>query len=345
MDSGKWLSADPIKVDISDYFDHVKKVYNTPPLFPFLTADDVMKVTKEIIDESSLKNEITLLQNNAKQANAIIEDSGFLIGLLEWNEFPQLIRLLTIIREWAFRNEGGGVGELDQDKFDLEPEMKQLVILNPDYDEVLSAIVGGYRYMPHNYDSYVRGPMGDHFEFSESFRNQYWIELGRSFINPYYRDANTKKSFDYVLHGLGYISANNPDAEGYFGKITLYNIYEQTGADRFFLAAAKKYMNESGLVRVNKSEKVEEGQLTRQQEIILEKDIFKGLFLLLRKQYHINIVPIMAVYNRMVELRDMHYFGAFRHNEFGNSTEVGIAIEFDDIYEVVKEKFGNQYKR
>ena len=148
--------------------------------------------------------------------------------------------------------------------------MKQLIIINPEYDELISAIVGGYRYMTHNVDSYERGPMGDHFTFEESFKNQNWIELGRSFINPYYKERNTKKSFDYVLHGLGYIYANNPNAKGYFGKITLYNIYEQTGADRFFLAVAKMYMNETGLVYVNEEERVEEGQLTRQQEIILE---------------------------------------------------------------------------
>lgn len=94
---------------------------------------------------------------------------------------------------------------------------------------------------------------------------------------------------------------------------------------------------------VNPDEKIAHGVLTDEQLAILDRDVFKGLFLLLRKQFHINIVPIMAVYNRMVDLDKMHYFGAFRHYSFGDTTEVGIAIAFEDIYPIIKEKFANHY--
>lgn len=51
----------------------------------------------------------------------------------------------------------------------------------------------------------------------------------------------------------------------------------------------------------------------------------------------------MAVYNRMTGLDKMLYFGAFRHHEFGDTTEVGIAIRCADIYDVIKEKFIEPY--
>lgn len=339
----KFLFAEPLKIDIKDYFDHDKKIYKTCPVFPFLNEAEIEKVIENYIDQDALKLEIEQVRESAAQENAIIEDTDFVIGLVDWNRFPELIKMLTIIREWAFRNEGGGVGGLDQDQYDLEPEMMQLMILNPNAQDVIGSIVGGYRYMMHHEDSYERGPMGDHFEFTDEFKKEFWIELGRSFINPYYKEREQKKSFDYVLHGLGYIYAKNKNAKGYFGKVTLYEIYELTEADHFFLAVAKNYWNESSIMKVMDSERIEESVLTDDDRSILDRDVFKGLFFQLRKRFQINIVPIMAVYNRMVDLDKMHYFGAFRHEAFGNSTEVGIAIEFDDIYDVIKEKFANQY--
>lgn len=339
----KFLFAKPLSVNIQDYYDSDRKIYKTCPVFPFLSESDIDKVIKEYIDRSALMKEIKQIKETAVKERAIIDNTGFIIGLIEWNKYPELIKMLTIIREWAFRNEGGGVGGLDHDKYDLESEMMQLIILNPNYSNPIGVIVGGYRYMMHHETSYERGPMGDHFEFTNDFKKEFWIELGRSFINPYYKEREQKKSFDYVLHGLGYIYAKNKHAKGYFGKVTLYEIYELTEADHFFLAVAKKYWKDSQIMQVMESERIEEGKLTNEDIEVLDRDVFKGLFFQLRKRFHINIVPIMAVYNRMVDLDKMHYFGAFRHEEFGNSTEVGIAIEFDNIYNVIKEKFANQY--
>jgi hypothetical protein len=185
--------------------------------------------------------------------------------------------------------------------------------------------------------------MGDHFQFTDSWKSQQWVELGRSFVNPYIQMKDKRGSIDYVLHGLGYIYAHNPKAEGYFGKVTLYHIYEQQKADAFFLAVAKKYFCASKEVFVKPNEKVPEGTLTASQTKLLDKGTFKGLFYLLRNEYQINLVRIMAVYNRMTGLDKMLYFGAFRHHEFGDTTEVGIAIRCSDIYEVIKEKFVEPY--
>lgn len=338
------LKAEPLNVNPADYLDNQKQLFETIPVFPFLDEQTILMEIDSAIDTVLLKEEIKQIHQIAEREESIIQDKNYIISLVDWHSYPEIIRLLTIIREWAFRNEGGGVGDYDTDEFDALPEMKQLMILNSDFENPIQCIIGGYRYMEHTATSYQNGPIGAHFEFSENWSKQKWIELGRSFINPYYKERERKESFDYVLHGLGYIYSKNPQYKGYFGKVTLYKIYETQKADQFFLAVAKKYFKENPDLWVSPDEKVHEGKLTEQQASILDRDVFKGLFLLLRKQFKINIVPIMAVYNRMVDLDKMHYFGAFRHKAFGDTTEVGIAIAFDDIYPIIKEKFANQYK-
>lgn len=339
----KVLQAKQISVDISDYFDEEKKLYQPYPVFPFLTEVDIQNGIKELIDENILADEIGTLHRLSNHSNNAIEDTEMIICLVKWHEYPELMKMLTIIREWAFRNDGGGVGSNDFDEFDLQPEMEQLIILNPNYEKAIDSIIGGYRYIIHNYDSYEKGPMGAHYQYSEKWKSQQWIELGRSFINPYFQTKAKRHSIDYVLHGLGYIHARYPQSEGYFGKVTLYNIYEKTGADKFFLATAKNYFTPTDDIWINPDEFIKEGELTPDQQSLLSKGIFKGLFYLLRNDYYLNIPRIMAVYNRMTRIENIMYFGAFRHSSFGNTTEVGIAIRSKDLYSVIRDKFIKAY--
>jgi hypothetical protein len=185
--------------------------------------------------------------------------------------------------------------------------------------------------------------MGAHYQHSEIFKNQQWIELGRSFVNPYFQNKAKRHSIDYVLHGLGYIYAQYPESEGYYGKVTLYSIYEQTGADKFFLAVMKQYFTATEDISVNPNEKIEEGVLTDEEKRLLNNGVFKGLFYLLRNDYYLNIPRIMAVYNRMTRIENIQYFGAFHHASFGNTTEVGIAIRSADLYDVIRDKFITPY--
>lgn len=339
------LKAAALSVDPMDYFDEKKKVFNTIPVFPLLSEEEIKAAIEESIDEADFQAEIKQILESSKEENAYVVDTTYVICLVDWFTFPQLIQLLTIMREWAFRNEGGGVGQNDYDKFDEHQQMEQLIILDTEAESIMGTIIGGYRYMVHDAKSYKEGPVGAHFDFTEKWKGEKWIELGRSFINPWYQQRHQRLSFDLVLHGLGYIYANNMDAQGYFGKITLYNVYERQGADSFFLAVGKNYMRQTDDFYVVPSEKVEEGELTKEQIEMLDKDVFKGLFYLLRKDFQINLVPIMAVYNRMTKLTNMFYTGAFKHYSFGDSIEMGIAIKFEDIYEGIIEKFAKPYMK
>jgi hypothetical protein len=338
------LKADFANSNKEDYFDAVKKLYKPVPVFPFLSEDDIEGAVKALVNPEAFGAEIKELQEKSKGHKSTIANSNFIICLVKWDECPELIKLLTIIREWAFRNDGGGVGSVDYDEFDLRPEMMQLIIINPAYEEIVDAIVGGYRYVIHNRDTYTKGPMGAHFQYSEKWLDQTWIELGRSFINPYFQIRNKRQSFDYVIHGLGYILAKNPQVEGFFGKITIYSIYEEQGADRFFLNVVKNYFTPTEEIWVNEEERISEGEFTPAQKELLDKGAFKGLFYILKNDYQVNLASIMAIYNRMTDFNKIKYYGAFRHYEFGNTMEVGIAIDQKDYYEVIREKFIHPYR-
>lgn len=339
----KVLEAKALIVDPMDYFDERKKVFSNIPVFPLLTEEEVVEAIKDSINPADFAEEIQRIINDSKETNSFVKDTSYIICLINWDKCPELSQLLTIMREWAFRNEGGGVGQNDYDQFDFLDKMQQLIILDTEAESIIGTIIGGYRYMMHDSESYKKGPMGDHFDFSDKWKSEKWIELGRSFINPWYQKRHQRLSFDLVLHGLAYIYANNMDAKGYFGKITLYNVYERQGADRFFLAVGKKYFRQSSDMYVVPEERIAEGVLTEDQIAMLDKDVFKGLFYLLRKDYQINMVPIMAVYNRLTPLHKMFYFGAFKHYSFGESIEMGMAIAFEDIYEGIIEKFVKPY--
>jgi hypothetical protein len=338
------LKAEMVKSNKDDYFDSVKKLYSPVPVFPFLSVDEIEDAVTRLIDPIAFDLEIKDLHQKSAFTKSTIANSNFIICLIQWNEYPELIKLLTIIREWAFRNDGGGVGSVDYDAFDLLPEMQQLIIIDPYYEEIKSAIVGGYRYVLHHRATYPKSPMGAHFQYSENWLNQNWIELGRSFINPYFQAKKQRQSFDYVLHGLGYILAKNPHVEGFFGKVTIYHIYEQQGADRFFLNVGKNYFTQTNDIWVNEEERLQEGEFTAAQKDLLDKGAFKGLYYILKEDYQVNLPPIMAIYNRMTDFHKILYFGAFRHHEFGNTTEVGIAIQQKDLYEVIRSKFISPYQ-
>lgn len=333
------LKADFANSNKEDYFDPVRNLYKPVPVFPFLSEDDIEGAVKTLINPTVFDAEIKALHQKSEGNKSTIAGSNFIICLVKWDEYPELIKLLTIIREWAFRNDGGGVGSIDYDEFDLRPEMEQLIIIDPFYEEIKGAIVGGYRYVIHSRETYSKGPMGAHFQYSEKWLNQVWVELGRSFINPYFQIRNKRQSFDYVIHGLGYILAKNPHVEGFFGKITIYSIYEEQGADRFFLNVAKHYFSPTEDIWVNEDERIEESEFTPAQKELLDKGAFKGLFYILKNDFHVNLASIMAIYNRMTDFHKIKYFGAFRHYEFGNTMEVGISVSQTDLYEVIREKF------
>jgi len=267
----------------------------------------------------------------------ITPDGKHAIVLTNYDESPNMVLLLGIIREFAFRNIGGGTAKIDLDSLDFNSSMQQMIVFDlaeVEQKNFIWMIYGSYRFkVCRTKEDYAAGSVGDYFDFDEQFTSETRGELGRSLINPLYMG----KSFDPVLFGLSYLKVINPEMVGFFGKITLYKQYELLGADKYFLGVASTYWNgrDRHLVRVKPGLKVEEGLFLRTDYDQYERSMLRGLHVNLGKYFGLNVPPIMAIYDRIIELRKISYFGAFRNSEFGGSTEVGISIHFKDLKESI----------
>ena len=150
---------------------------------------------------------------------------------------PNTMREIGRLREWAFRESGGGTGKsIDIDEFDTRDEayFEQLIVWDPIEKEIL----GGYRFidcskLPIKNNGQVDTPTSELFYYSEDFIRDYLpytIELGRSFIQPKYQSTgNVRKSIftlDNLWDGLGAILNDIPSAKYFFGKVTMYSQYD-----------------------------------------------------------------------------------------------------------------------
>jgi hypothetical protein len=160
------------------------------------------------------------------------------IYILTHHNSPNIMREIGRLREISFREAGGGTGEeIDIDEFDTaEVPYKQLIVWNPADSE----IVGGYRFINGKDikvdENGVHCATGHLFDFTQKFITDYLpytIELGRSFVQPFYQPTyNIKRgmySLDNLWDGLGAIIVDNPDTKYFFGKITMYPSFNAIG--------------------------------------------------------------------------------------------------------------------
>ncbi|MBR6774364.1 MAG: GNAT family N-acetyltransferase, partial [Bacteroidales bacterium] len=111
------------------------------------------------------------------------------IYIVNAHNAPNTMREIGRLREWAFRESGGGTGKsIDIDEFDTRDEayFEQLIVWDPKEKEIL----GGYRFincdkLKKKNNGQVDTPTSELFYYSDEFIDNYLpytIELGRSFI-------------------------------------------------------------------------------------------------------------------------------------------------------------------
>jgi hypothetical protein len=180
------------------------------------------------------------------------------IYVINSNNSPNLMIEIGRLRELTFRAAGGGTGkEIDIDEFDIGDEpYKQLIVWNPEDEQ----IIGGYRYIKcmdavKNPDGSYQLATSELFHFSEIFINEYFpstIELGRSFVQPYYQPSVNRRSSLYSLDnlwdGLGSLVIDNPDIKYFFGKVTMYTSYNSVARDMILYFLQKYFPDTEKLV-------------------------------------------------------------------------------------------------
>jgi hypothetical protein len=269
------------------------------------------------------------------------------IYVLTSNDSPNLMIEIGRLRELTFRAAGGGTGkEIDIDEFDIgETPYKQLIVWNPEDVQ----IIGGYRYIKckdavKNTDNSFQLATSELFQFSNTFINDYFpstIELGRSFVQPFYqpsaRSPRSLYSLDNLWDGLGSLVIDNPDIKYFFGKVTMYTSYNSVARDMILYFLQKYFPDNEKLVypRHPLSIKTPQDQL---DQIFIGRDYRTDYTILsqnVRKMLE-NIPPLINAYMKLSPT--MKTFGTALNPGFGEVEETGIMINIDDIYPIKKER-------
>ena len=290
-----------------------------------------MKPVIEPVDRELLKQELTadrFLRNTNNAGNQIY--------IVTAQNSPNVMREIGRLREWSFRDAGGGTGaEVDIDELDtVEGGYQQLIVWDPKEEE----IVGGYRFIISR-DEYPKYFSTEHyFRFSDKFRKEYLpytIELGRSFVQPHYQGTRTNPkglySLDNLWDGLGALVVNNPDIKYFFGKVTMYGDYNREARNMLLYFLNKYFRDTENLVEsINPIEldidsdtfgKIFVGKDYAENYRILTKEI---------RKLQENIPPLINSYMNISP--SMKVFGTVINPDFGDVEETGILITISDVY-------------
>ncbi|MFA5748219.1 MAG: GNAT family N-acetyltransferase [Candidatus Absconditabacterales bacterium] len=282
----------------------------------------------------SLKKELTTskLIKQTKNKNEIYIFSS--------KDSPNLLQELGRLRELTFRNAGGGTGKpVDLDEFDNF--FQQLIVWNPQDEE----IVGGYRFalMKDLFkDGKILSPTEELFDFSTKFIQEYLpysIELGRSFIQPKYQ--NTLYSLFNLWNGLGHLVKENREIKYFFGKVTMYQKYNEQAKLLILYFLEKHFPDTEKLLKP----KTEFEDKSLQESIHLLKGIFlknsyredKSILKTSLSKFNERIPPLISSYMDLSPT--MKSFGTAFNKKFGNTIETGILITIKDIHEELMERY------
>lgn len=249
---------------------------------------------------------------------------------------PNIMREIGRLREWAFREAGGGTGEeVDIDELDLEDEgYRQLFVWDPSARE----IVGGYRYVV-SHSSDTKFLSTEHyFRFSNKFRRQilpYTIELGRSFVHPLYQSTklNSKSLYamDNLWDGLGALMIQYPRSRYFFGKVTMYGHYNVEARNILLFFLHKYFPDRDNLleslypIELNIDEQAMAaiftgGNYADDYRILVHEVRERGETIPPMINSYMNLSPSMRV------------FGTVCNPDFGNVQETAILITIKDMY-------------
>lgn len=297
---------------------------------------EIIKPVDKSILEKELNPETFIRKTNNGSNELYIVDA---------HNAPGVMDEIGRLRELTFRQAGGGTGKAsDIDDFDtVKGGYKQLIVWSPEDKEIL----GGYRFLV------CRG-MGAEakeklattklFNFSDEFYEDYvpyMIELGRSFIQPFFQSTGQSRkglfALDNLWDGLGALIVDNPDMKYFFGKVTMYRQFN-TYARNLILHFLNKYFYDKKKLVVPLKPLDNEMSLEEVNKVLTGGDYTENLKILSQvvRKHGENIPPLINSYMNLSP--SMNVFGTVINPYFGNVEETGIMITIADIYEKKAER-------
>jgi len=276
------------------------------------------------------------------------------IYILNDKNAPHVLREIGRLREVTFRDAGGGTGkEIDIDEYDVgEHAFEQMIV----WDSAEKEIVGGYRYalcknLFIDEKGFVQSPAAHLFKYTKKFINQYFpytIELGRSFVQPYYQPTfNLRRgmyALDNLWDGIGAILINNPEVKFLFGKVTMYLDFDKFARDLILFFMQKYFPDPENLIYPHHP-------LPLYTDSKILDSIFTGCNyeenyrILVQKVRKLgeNIPPLVNAYMNLSST--MKSFGTALNDHFGEVEETGILLTVADIFPVKVERHLTTYKK
>ena len=299
------------------------------------------------IDRALLKAELTKekrLRSTNKSKNEIY--------IVTAHGSPNVMQEIGRLREVAFRYYGGGTGfPVDIDEYDtMEDAYRQLIVWSPEDEQIL----GGYRFLCGSdvkFDENGKPILATShlFNFSEKFIKEilpYTVELGRSFVALEYQSTRSGAKGLFVLDnlwdGLGALSVVDPSLRYYFGKVTMYNTYNQEARNMILYFLGLHFPDADQLI--TPVYPLETNMDVEKMRSLFPHDNFKDNYKVLNQEvrkFGINVPPLVNAYMSLSP--KMRVFGTAINHEFGEVEETGILIAINEILEDKKKRHIETY--
>lgn len=299
------------------------------------------------IDRAVLKSELTKdkkLRKTNKSDNEIY--------IITAHDSPNVMQEIGRLREIAFRYYGGGTGfPVDIDEFDtMEGAYRQLIVWSPEEEQIL----GGYRFLCGSdvkFDEAGKPILATShlFHFSDKFIKEFLpstVELGRSFVTLEYQSTRSGSKGLFVLDnlwdGLGALSVIDPSLQYYFGKVTMYNTYNQDARNMILYFLAMHFPDVDKLI--TPVYPLETNTDLKFMKALFRYDNFRDNYKVLNQEvrkFGINVPPLVNAYMSLSP--KMRVFGTAINHEFGEVEETGILIAINEILEDKKKRHIETY--
>jgi len=301
----------------------------------------VPAVDKSLLEKELTKNRLLRETNNGNNLIYVVNEVNS----------PNVVREIGRLREVTFRDAGGGTGnEIDLDEYDYgDRAFEQMIV----WDPLEKEITGGYRFIKcENLNiegDVVQSPTADLFRYSKKFIDKYLsftIELGRSFVQPFYQPTfNLRRgmfALDNLWDGLGALAIESPEIKYLFGKVTMYPDYDTLARDLILFFLHKYFPDNEKLIQP-----IDPLKITTSEKIL--NSIFTGCNydedyrILVQKVRKLgeNVPPLVNAYMNISST--MKTFGTALNDHFGNVEETGILVTVNDIYDVKRDRHLSTY--
>ena len=266
---------------------------------------------------------------------------------------PHTMREIGRLREITFRDAGGGTGKAcDIDEFDtMEQPCQQLLVWNPERREIL----GAYRYLLGSQmeirDGEPHIAMAHIFRFSDAFMTQVLpktIELGRSFVTPYYQStragARAIFALDNLGAGLGALTVSHPEIEYLFGKMTMYTTYPRQ-CRNLLLYFLNLYFKDPDHW-AEPIHPLPDTDVDSETAAFFIGNNFKEDYQKLNKFVRANGINIPPLVNSYMNLSPtMRILGTAVNDAFGDVEETGLIIKIDEITPMKRDRHIHTFDR